>query len=256
MAAMKGLIVLCLLQLCVQSIQDDVNPAALANMIQYFDKHVQPTTKPDVQFAIAIFVPKSQCRDAQSDIRTVFSEQEANHVRTVLTNGQKCVLCTNSQNVIAARPVQKPQEHAEHILLYPLGNSPMDKLLAKTDQNSCIVFYSYNSPCVTKCIQSADNILDGISNWKNIRKDAMNVFVFEKIWQKDVWRKDMAKDLLLIHDKVPLFRCNNTNGMECQNCVERNTENVIPFCLPKKKSILLYFQKMLFSMIRHWRVNE
>jgi len=219
---------------------------------------VQPKTKPDVQYAIAIFVPQSQCTDEKSDIQTVFSKEDAENVKNILTGGEKCVLCTPSQNVIAARPTPKPEEHAEHFLLYPVGNSPMDKLLAKADQNSCIVFYSYNSPCVTKCIQSEDNILPGLSNWKNIRKEAMNVFVFEKIWQKDTWRKDMEKDLLQINAEIPLYRCDiNDNGMQCQNCVEKNTGKVIPFCLPKKKSLLFYFRKMLLSMMKHaWHVSE
>lgn len=179
-------------------------------------------------------------------------------MRNILNSGEKCVLCTPSKNVIAARPTQKPREHAEHFLLYPIGNSPMDKLLALADQNSCIVFYSYNSPCVTRCIQRDDNILNGLENWKNIRKEAMNVFVFEKIWQKDEWRKDMEKDLLKIHEQVPLYRCDiKNNVMECQDCVEKNTGKVIPFCLPKKKSLLFYFQKTLLSMIKLvWRVNE
>ncbi|XDV32772.1 hypothetical protein PO909_003495, partial [Leuciscus waleckii] len=60
-ASLKCVVVLCLLHLCVQSIQGDVNPAVLAKMIQYFDDNVQPKTKPDVQYAIAIFVPQSQC---------------------------------------------------------------------------------------------------------------------------------------------------------------------------------------------------
>ncbi|KAK7156096.1 hypothetical protein R3I94_006233 [Phoxinus phoxinus] len=258
MASLKCVVVLCLLYVCVQRIQGDVNPAVLARMIQYFDDNVQPRTKSDVQYAIAISVPQSQCTDEQSDIQTVFSREDAEQLRNNLTNGEKCVLCTPSQNVIAARPTPKPVEHAEHFLLYPVGNSPMDKLLALADQNSCIVFYSYNSPCVTKCIQSKDNILPGLSNWKNIRKDAMNVFVYEKIWQKDTWRKDMEKDLLKIHAEVPLYRCDiNDNVMQCQNCVERNTGKVIPFCLPEKKSLLFYFRKMLLSMFkRAWRVNE
>lgn len=258
MALLKCVAVLCLLHLCVQSIQGDVNPAVLARMIQYFDDNVQPKTKPDVQYAIAISVPQSQCTDEQSDIQTVFSREDAENVRNILTSGEKCVLCTPSQNVIAARPTPKPVEHAEHFLLYPVGNSPMDKLLALADQNSCIVFYSYNSPCVTRCIQREDNILPGLSNWKNIRKEAMNVFVFEKIWQKDTWRKDMEKDLLKIHAEVPLYRCDiNDNVMQCQNCVEKNTGKVIPFCLPQKKSLLFYFRKMFLSIIKHaWRINE
>ncbi|KAL1261200.1 hypothetical protein QQF64_009027 [Cirrhinus molitorella] len=254
MASMRGLIVLWLLHLSVQSIQGDVNPAALAKMIQYFDDNVQPKT--DAQFAIAISVPQEQCTKEDAVIEDVFSKEDAKHVKDVITT-EKCVLCTTAENVIATRPNGTTKEHSEHILLYPLGNSPMDTLLKKADRNSCVVFYSYNSPCVTKCIRSADNILPGLENWKNIRKDGMNVFVFENIWQKDAWRKDMEKDLLKINaDNLPLYRCNRKNEMQCQKCVEKNTGKVIPFCLPEKKSILLYVQKMLLSVIKSWRVNE
>uniref|UniRef100_A0A672KM62 Si:dkey-96g2.1 n=1 Tax=Sinocyclocheilus grahami TaxID=75366 RepID=A0A672KM62_SINGR len=232
-ASLRGLIILYLLHLCVQSIQGDVNPAALAKMIQYFDDNVQPTSHPDVQYVMVIIVPKAQCTEEQSDIQTVFSREDAENVRNFLNKGEKCVLCTSSKNVIAARPTKKPKEHAEHVLLYPLSNSPMDKLLAETNENSCVVFYSHNSPCVTRCIEGQEKILDGLSNWKNIRKEAMNIFVFNKIWQKDAWRKDMAKDLLTIHEQVPLYRCTRTNVMECQKCVERNNGDVIAFCLPK-----------------------
>ncbi len=208
---------------------------------------VQPTTMIDAHYAIAITVSQDQCTEEQSTIQTVFSREEAEQVRNLLNNKEKCVLCTQSENVIATRPNGATKEHAEHILLYPLGNSPMDKLLNKADQNSCVVFYSYNSPCVTKCILSDDNILPGLANWKN-RREGMNVFIFNKIWQKDTWRKDMATDLLRIHEQVPLSRCARRNVMECQNCVNRNT--VIPFCLPERRSVLLYFQKMLLSMIK------
>ncbi|XP_016364508.1 uncharacterized protein LOC107705632 [Sinocyclocheilus rhinocerous] len=252
MASLKCLIVLCMLHLFVEG-TEGVNPAVLARIIQYFDNNVQPTTMPDAQYAIAIIVPPAQCTDEQSDIQTVFSREEAEHVRNLLNNRENCILCTQSENVIAARPNGMTKEHSEHILLYPLGNSPMDTLLAQADQNSCVVFYSYNSPCVTKCILSDDNILPGLTNWKN-KREGMNVFVFNKIWQKDAWRRDMAKDLLKIHERLPLYRCTRRNVMECQNCINGNI--VIPFCLPERRSVLLYFQKMFLSMIKSWHVNE
>ncbi|XP_043114693.1 uncharacterized protein si:dkey-96g2.1 [Puntigrus tetrazona] len=230
MAPLRALVVLCLLHLSVQGIRAEVSLAALAKIINYFDENVQP--KADAQYAIAISVPLDQCTKEDAVIEDVFSKEDAQKVKDVISKGKICVLCTKSSNVIATRPNGKTKEHSEHILLYPLDDSPMNELLKKADEKSCVVFYSYNSPCVTKCIQSADNILSGLSNWKNIRKEN-NVFVFNKIWQKDAWRKDMEKDLLKINE-VPLYRCNKTNKMECQKCVEKNTQKVIAFCLPKK----------------------
>ncbi len=59
-----------------------------------------------------------------------------------------------------------------------------------------------------------DNIQHGLSNWKHIRKEAMNVFFFNKICQKDAWRKDMATNLLKIHEQLPVYWCKSTNVME------------------------------------------
>ncbi|RXN35667.1 hypothetical protein ROHU_003641 [Labeo rohita] len=119
MALLRGLIVLCLLHMCVQSIQSDVSPAALAEMIQYFDDNVQP--KADAQYALAILVPQDQCTNEEAVIENVFSKEDAKNVKDVITKGEKCVLCTTSGNVIAMRPNGTTKEHAEHILLYPLG---------------------------------------------------------------------------------------------------------------------------------------
>ncbi|KAK9961820.1 hypothetical protein ABG768_007220 [Culter alburnus] len=241
MVPMRGLIFLCLLHLCVQGIQG-VNTAVLAKMIQYFYDNVQPQTQKtqtDAQYALAIRVPLDQCKKEESDIQTVFSKDDAQKVKDKLGKGEKCLLnegeqCTSSSNVIATRPDLKTKEHSEHILLYPLSNSPMGRLLAKADKDSCVVFYSYNSPCVQTCIQSDDNILAGLSNWINIRKEGMNAFVFQEIWQKDSKKKDLQEEFLKINAVVPLYRCKkSSNAMACRKCVENNIMD--PFCLPEKK---------------------
>ncbi|KAK9961821.1 hypothetical protein ABG768_007221 [Culter alburnus] len=210
---MRGLIFLCLLHLCVQGIQG-VNTAVLAKMIQYFYDNVQPKTQSqtDAQYAIAIGVPPEQCTKEGSDIQTVFPQQDAKLVKDKLKNGEKCFLCTSS-NVIATRPDLITKEHSEHIL--------------------CVVFYSYNSPCVKTCIKSEDNILAGLSNWINIRKEGMNAFVFQEIWQKDK-KKDLQEEFLKINAVVLLYHCKKTsNVMACRKCVENNIMD--PFCLPEKK---------------------
>ncbi|XP_073682014.1 uncharacterized protein [Garra rufa] len=229
------LIVSGIIYLDVQSIESDVNPASLAKIIKYFSTNVQPKTKQgkDTQYAIAISVPRSQCTDEHADIQKVFSKRDATHVKDELSKGQKCLLCTESRNVIAARPNRTTKEHSEHVLLYPVGESPMYMLLEQADQNRCVVFYSYNSPCVHKCIRGQDNILDGLSNWMNKRKEGMNALVFEEIWQKDI-TKNLQEEFLKMNVVVPLYRCKRTSdGMECQKCVENN--NVDTFCLPEKK---------------------
>ncbi|XP_067221095.1 uncharacterized protein [Chanodichthys erythropterus] len=203
-------------------------------MIHYFYDNVQPKTQSqtDAQYAIAIGVPPDQCTKEGSDIQTVFPQKDAKLVKEKLSKGEKCFLCTSS-NVIATRPDPKTKEHSEHILLYPPLKSPMDELLKKTDKDSCVVFSSYNSPCVKTCIQSDDNILAGLSNWINQRKEEINAFVFQEIWQKDK-KKDLQEEFLKINAVVPLYRCKKTsNGMACRKCVENTIMD--PFCLPEKK---------------------
>ncbi|CAM4550445.1 unnamed protein product [Leuciscus chuanchicus] len=72
---LRGLIFLCLLHLCVQGVQDDVNPNVLAKMTQYLYDNVEPKTKQktDAHCTIAINLPVDQCTDEGSDIQTVFS---------------------------------------------------------------------------------------------------------------------------------------------------------------------------------------
>ncbi len=81
------------------------------------------------------------------------------------------------------------------------------------------------------CLQSADNIMEGLRNWINKRKDKMNAFVFQEIWQKDK-DKDLQTEFQNIDKIVPLYRCMRiSNAMECQKCVKNNV--VDPFCSPK-----------------------
>ncbi|KAK7171474.1 hypothetical protein R3I93_003926 [Phoxinus phoxinus] len=246
MVRLRGLIFLCLLHLCVQGIQGDVNTAVLAKITQYFYDNVQPKTKrepiTDAQYAIAIRVPLGQCTPKSFDIQTVFSKSDAANVQDKLNKAEKCLLnegdeCTSLGNVIATRPDMKTKEHSEHILLYPPTGeteSPMDRLLAKAGQDTCVVFYSYNSPCVKTCIKGENNILEGLSNWINKNKFGDNAFVFQEIWPKEN-RKILKEEFPKINEKVPLYRCKRTNNvMECQKCVDNNN-NVDDFCLPAKK---------------------
>ncbi len=195
---------------------------------------VQPKTGKgdDAQYALSIYVPPAHCVDKRANIENKFDKEDATRVKMLLNKGAKCELCTELKNVIASRPVNRKRttEHSEHVLLYPVGNSLMDKLLAKARGQSCVVFYSYNSPCVKTCLRSADNIMEGLRNWINKRKGQRNAFVFQEIWQKDK-DKDLQTEFQNIDAIVPLYRCMRIrNAMECRKCVENKV--VDPFCLP------------------------
>uniref|UniRef100_A0A8C1XND7 Uncharacterized protein n=1 Tax=Cyprinus carpio TaxID=7962 RepID=A0A8C1XND7_CYPCA len=200
---LRGLVIfLCLLHLCVQGIQE-MNTVCLAQMTQYFYDNVQPKTKQgaDAQYALSIYVPPAHCTDKHAKIENVFDKDDAAQVKTLLNKG----------------------------VTY---NSLMDKLLEKARDQSCVVFYSYNSPCVETCLQSADNITEGLRNWINKRgkKGQINAFVFQEIWHRDNDR-DLKKGFHNIDKIVPLYRCRrNRNAMGCRKCVNNNV--VDPFCLP------------------------
>ncbi|XP_050958832.1 uncharacterized protein LOC127160214 [Labeo rohita] len=208
-------------------------------MTQYFYDKVQPKTKKgaDAQYALSIYLPPAHCVDRNAKIEKKFDNVQAAQVKALLNNHTKCELCTEPKNVIASRTVltsENKVEHSEHVLLYPVGKSLMDKLLAEARDQSCVVFYSYNSPCVQTCLQSADNILEGLRNWINKRKGKMNAFVFQEIWQKDMMDKNLETEFKKIDEIVPLYRCmRNRKEMECRKCVDNNF--VDPFCLPKEK---------------------
>ncbi|XP_065138283.1 uncharacterized protein [Paramisgurnus dabryanus] len=235
MVALRGLILVCLLQL---SVQVDVNPAVLAKIIQYFDKNVQP--KSGAQYAIAISLSKEQCTDETFSIKTVFSKEEAKIVKdTINCDSQICELFTDSINVIAARPdLKNPNDHSEYRLLYNKNNgfpdSPMDKLLRNANENSCVVFYTFNSPCVERCIDGNKNILEGLSNWKNKQKEGVNVFVFRNIWHIDL-KEDLTQKFQKIDNIVPLYRCHGAEQFNCIKCGDDNHQ-IQRDCVTKKKS--------------------
>uniref|UniRef100_A0A672KI80 Uncharacterized protein n=1 Tax=Sinocyclocheilus grahami TaxID=75366 RepID=A0A672KI80_SINGR len=189
--------------------------------VYYFmSSSVQPKTKigTNAQYAMAISVPRYLCTNEQSQIENVFSREEAEYVKDIITEGKTCVLCSASSNVIATRPNVVTGENSEHILLFPPGNSPMDTLLNNTDRNNCVVFYSSNTPCVETCVKSTENIFPGLANWTNVRKEGMNVFVFGNL--RKYVGKETGNDFLIINLLMPLYRCTSTNVVECQNCLK------------------------------------
>ncbi len=99
---------------------------------------VQPKTKIGTNAQYAMAMSHDICTNEQSQIENVFSREEAEYVKDIITEGKTCVLCSASSNVIATRPNVVTGENSEHILLFPPGNSPMDTLLNNTDQNNCV----------------------------------------------------------------------------------------------------------------------
>ncbi len=224
------------------------------NLCYFISSSVQPKQgKQNFQYALAIAFNQDQCTNEQSDIQREFSMEDAKNVRNLLNGKEKCNLCTSSKNVIASRPVpisKNKDEHAEHVLLYPVGSSLMSDLLREKSKAECVVFYSYNSPCVKTCLRGSNNILEGLKNWINIRKYKMNAFVFQDVWQNNK-RSDLEQEFVNINTIVPLYRCVRTdNVMECRKCVENGV--VDSFCLPEQNLVFVLFQEMFTSTFELW----
>jgi len=122
--------------------------------------------------------------------------------------------------------------HSESLLLNPVDNSPMSKLLNKR-KDGCSVFYTFESPCVQTCLdaEGPHNIINALEKWK--KHDGIKAFVFKNFWKFDTKKKD-TKDLQTefkqIAAHVPLFRCVSEN--ECYACNGEGNTPIDADCLP------------------------
>ncbi len=56
--------------------------------------------------------------------------------------------------------------------------------------------------------------------------------------------------LLFVFSVICMHQIDNKADFDFENCLKEDVVNSVnPFCLPENKSILLYFQEMLLSMI-------
>ncbi|CAM4617325.1 unnamed protein product [Lepidochelys kempii] len=87
-------------------------------------------------------------------------------------------------------------------------------------QNSCLILFTFNSPCSTKCLLEAgrSNIVGMTSAAFSAIDNNYKAFVFQKIFDYDlrpvVTRQDLLEAWHRLRD-VPLLRCDNSS---CQDC--------------------------------------
>ncbi|CAM5173167.1 unnamed protein product [Eretmochelys imbricata] len=120
-------------------------------------------------------------------------------------------------NIEAARPkevITPNRKYMEH-------NSLVAQLMARTyGQNSCLILFTFNSPCSTKCLREAgrSNIVGMTSAAFSAIDNNYKAFVFQKIFDYDLRRVVTRQDLLEAWHQlcdVPLLRCDNSS---CQDC--------------------------------------
>lgn len=197
------------------------------------------------QYSVLIRVPNKNCLDGFSldsfdtNEETAFKDFKTNRERRLyeVTKDSVCLAATKPS--LDPTSSSGENDHAEYILIYPRDAantpSPLQKMLDMVNDDQCVVLYSYNSPCITKCINGEDDsILPGLSNWKNIQTTGINAFVFQNIWSKDSTGlpEDQNEQFIKINDLLPLYRCvKNNNQMQCYKCGKAGSQNLLPDCV-------------------------
>ncbi|KAG5269578.1 hypothetical protein AALO_G00203610 [Alosa alosa] len=243
------LIGLVLLSLLSSGQSAEVDQNTLAKITEVFQTRYQPSGETDsgggVQYAVAINVPADQCGDtfsqnflSQDDSNTVKQELTANH----LYQGQHMVAAT-PKGVSSTSKI-----HSERALLMCAGFNqavtPVQNLLNK-DRGGCVVFYTYNSPCLEYCLnQTKDEnernretkqreraekkgkpvnvapavakcILNSLSMLSN--HNGPKAFVFSQVYRNDINNPELAAALKKVAEQVPLYKCTTNSCVKCLN---------------------------------------
>uniref|UniRef100_A0A4W4DTN0 Transferrin-like domain-containing protein n=1 Tax=Electrophorus electricus TaxID=8005 RepID=A0A4W4DTN0_ELEEL len=165
----------------------------------------------DVQYAVAINIPAQKCAAG------FFPDQDKEFLAG---NDPKTVKdCLNkrdiyeSKTMIGAMP--KNNAHSESRLLRRVGTgkSPMENLLNQQN-DSCVVFYTYNSPCLGTCLcgSSKYSILNLLKIFQN--HQGPEAFAFKKIFGSES-RKQRRECFAKVNKEIRLYCC--ITG-ECKAC--------------------------------------
>ncbi|KAL2096323.1 hypothetical protein ACEWY4_008471 [Coilia grayii] len=210
-----------------------LNEATLAQIIRYFKTEYQK--KQDngkgVQFAAAINIAGRYCTAFDNNF---LDGEDSAKVKEAINNGVKLY---TGEKLVAARPQffkRLPSIHSERRLLMCVDNNtfvtPMQNLL-NNNQHGCVVFYTYNSPCLELCLNQTEGvqscILDSLSMLTNHR--GLKAFVFSQVYRNDIGeekRDKLAAGLRLVAKQVPLYKCSDDS---CVKCLSGN--QIVPQCL-------------------------
>ena len=205
---------------------------------------VSPTTDIlAVQFAVVVAVPKIQC-GPNSNSNTFLKNEDLNKIQddlkqTHLHEGKQLIAAT-SPTGIGNRAI-----HSERrLLMCPSANSnesPLQVLL-RNNPDSCVIFYTYNSPCLKNCLNSEKDEDEEKKYWAQIARNSKNkknkegkkpvqpvqpvkkcildsleslgkyegpkAFVFKQVYKEDKGKPELGEKLKEVSDRIPLYRCN------------------------------------------------
>ncbi|XP_051980832.1 uncharacterized protein LOC127642189, partial [Xyrauchen texanus] len=230
--SLSGLLLI-LLPLFTQSVQGEtVDLKTLAKIIQFFEQNYKRVDRDGHarQYATAINVLKKQCQVGFSPSQNNFLTKEiAGNVKNAIAD-EKNALYQGTQLIAAGtRNMNKYNMHSESLLLNPADKSPMTNLLNKKKDDSCTVFYTFDSPCSNTCLneKSDHNIIKALDNWK--KHSGIKAFVFKNFWKFDK-KDDLKKKFKEIVARVPLYRCVSENV--CHDCKGEGNTPIDEHCLP------------------------
>ncbi|XP_065427238.1 uncharacterized protein LOC135976267 [Chrysemys picta bellii] len=214
-----GLLLLPLLLCFVPETTGNIDEKRLRDIVDHVDRYGVAE-----QYAFAVSLNRTYCQNT-AGLKRELPAHKLQQMRNALN--QMGGLYDPADGHIVAATVNRLEsgagQHAEWRLLQGGQNSPVQKLLARTSgQNSCLIFFSLNSPCVGTCL--AENgpysILQMVSDTFHPIDDDYKAFVFRQIYWQDQNQWQAWHQLR----NVPLYRCKN----RCWNCHEEN-----PNCLDR-----------------------
>ncbi|KAL7849467.1 hypothetical protein SRHO_G00210900 [Serrasalmus rhombeus] len=177
------------------------------------------------QFALAINVPRQKCSKGVVPDQNFLLDNDIRKVKAAMDDRKSRVY--KGQQLIGAKPKPIPNNpkinyHSEYLLLFksnPPATSPDDPLMQKLlnkDPDGCVVFYTYNSPCVNTCStpNKRYSIIPALDMFKDHR--GPKAFVFTQVWKYDENSSQWKGNIRSVSKRVPLYRCDNTG---CYRCV-------------------------------------
>ncbi|XP_053217266.1 uncharacterized protein LOC128399648 isoform X2 [Podarcis raffonei] len=206
-----------------------IDPDKLKAIIDY----IREFGLPNNHYAVAVRLDNTYCRNpTRQNLETALPRNQMNQMRTAIRRQNGMYNPQQIGDVVAARPrfLTYSAEHAEWRLLNGGQNSPVARILANKDQNSCLIFFSKLSPCVNRCLNenSMRNIVQVVNPLFNRFNEDARAFVFEFIYARDAEKEDeVVLGAWQRIQNAPLFRCyaGNRACIKCFNHDQSDTDS-------------------------------
>ncbi|KAK9961824.1 hypothetical protein ABG768_007224 [Culter alburnus] len=193
---------------CIQSVvNEDVDMNTLTRIQKFFHDNYYNGG----QYAVATNVPQQQCRSGFYPTRRNFLTLDPSATVKPLIQRDSMYVYRGTELIAAG--VHR-DAHSEHLLMNPPNTSPLTNLM-NTNRDGCVVFYTLNSPCISRCLNNnyINNIIQGLNKLNAYQ--GIKAFVFSNIFTNDQNSQNLRTELQKIADRVPLYRCNYGSCILC-----------------------------------------